>query len=201
MFVLISALRKFYLTEDEERNIKSCNESSRPTLISFTGHIHRSQTRRDLYTLRNESGVLILKNGETNQVTREGAGAALEILAKTSAFSAVGRGDNLFSYRLSEVMACGSIPVIYADDWLLPFGNPLINWTEAAVVIREADTLQTIRILSQIPAEQRCRMRQNALEIYRKYIETGRGTVQGIIENFELSAHTNYQRIGTPTTW
>ena len=193
LYFLISALRKFYLTEEEERNIRICNESSRPTLISFTGHIHRSQTRRDLYALRNESGVIILKNGETNQVTKEGAGAALEILAKTSAFSAVGRGDNLFSYRLSEVMACGSIPVVYADDWMLPFGKDLINWTDAAVVIREADTLQTISILSQIPAEQRCRMREKALEIYRKYIETGRGTVQGIIENFELSAQKLYQ--------
>jgi hypothetical protein len=75
----------------------------------------------------------------------------------------------------------------------LPFGRDLINWTDAAVVIREADTLQTISILSQIPAEQRCRMREKALEIYRKYIETGRGTVQGIIENFELSAQRLYQ--------
>lgn len=188
MCFLISALRKFYLTDDEERNIKSCNESSRPTLISFIGHVHRSQSRRDLHTLNNGSDIIVLKGGQANQVTNEGVGRAFEILAKTSAFSAVGRGDNLFSYRLSEVMACGSIPVIYADDWLLPFGDHLINWTEAAVVIREADTLQTINILSQIPTEQRCRMRQKALDIYRKYIETGRGTIQGIIENFELSA-------------
>jgi hypothetical protein len=85
-------------------------------------------------------------------------------------------------------MACGSIPVVYADDWLLPFGKDLINWTEAAVVIREADTLKTVSILSQISMEQRCRMRQKGLEIYRKYVETARGTINGIIENFELSA-------------
>ena len=143
--------------------------------------------------MNNGSDVIVLKGGQAGKVTNEGVGRAFEILAKTSAFSAVGRGDNLFSYRLSEVMACGSIPVVYADDWMLPFGKDLINWTDAAVVIREADTLQTISILSQIPAEQRCRMREKALDIYRKYIETGRGTVQGIIENFELSTQQHYQ--------
>ena len=194
---LISALRKFYLTEEEERNIKTCNESSRPTLISFIGHVHRSQSRRDLHTLNNGSDIIVLKGGQAGKVTNEGVGRAFEILAKTSAFSAVGRGDNLFSYRLSEVMACGSIPVVYADDWLLPFGKDLIDWTEAAVIIREADTLQTISILSQIPAEKRCQMRQNALNIYRKYIETGRGTVQGIIETFETSAAAESRRFPT----
>lgn len=82
-------------------------------------------------------------------------------------------------------MACGSIPVVYADDWLLPFGAYLINWTEAIVLIREQNISNTINILSQISMEQRCRMRQRVVEIYRKYIETGRGTVEGIIENFE----------------
>lgn len=96
-------------------------------------------------------------------------------------------GDNLFSYRFTEVLSCGSIPVVYADNWLLPFGKGLINWTDAAVIIPEADTLDTVNILSKISAEQRCRMRQKAYEVYRKYMKTGTGVIQGIIENFELS--------------
>lgn len=103
-------------------------------------------------------------------------------------------GDNLFSYRFSEVMACGSIPVVYADGWVFPFGKDLINWTDVAVIINEDDILKTISILSQISEEQRCRMRQKVVEIYRKYIETGRGTIMGIIENFELSALTEIKR-------
>ena len=76
---------------------------------------------------------------------------------------------------------------MYADNWLLPFGKGLINWTDAAVIIPEADTLDTVNILSKISAEQRCRMRQKAYEVYRKYMKTGTGVIQGIIENFELS--------------
>jgi hypothetical protein len=91
-------------------------------------------------------------------------------------------------------MACGSIPVVYADGWVFPFGKDLINWTEVAVVIKEDDIFKTISILSQISEEERCRMRQKVVEVYRKYIETGRGTIMGIIENFELSAATAIRR-------
>ena len=93
----------------------------------------------------------------------------------------------MFSYRFTEVISCGSIPAVYADNWLLPFGKDLINWTEAAVIIPEAETLDTVSILSKFSAEQRCRMRQKVYEMYRKYMETGRGVIRGIIENFELS--------------
>lgn len=87
-------------------------------------------------------------------------------------------------------MSCGSIPVIYADDWMLPFGNALINWTDAVVVIRENDTIHTEEILRSISKEERCRMRRKVIEIYRKYLETGRGVMAGIIENFEIAATT-----------
>lgn len=91
-------------------------------------------------------------------------------------------------------MRLGSIPVLYADDYLLPFGKALINWTEAAVLIPEKDANQTVRILSKISMEERCRMRQKAQEIYWKYMETGRGTINGIIENFELEAASASRR-------
>jgi hypothetical protein len=47
--------------------------------------------------------------------------------------------------------------------WLLPFGKDLINWTDAAVIIPEAETLDTVKFLSKISAEQRCRMRQKGV--------------------------------------
>jgi hypothetical protein len=92
---IASACTKCILTEQEEQDILTCNESSRPTLISFMGQLSRSQTRRDLYTLRNESGVLVGKHGELfpseilNTTDRK---LAFEILAKRSAFSAASRG-------------------------------------------------------------------------------------------------------------
>jgi hypothetical protein len=182
-------LRKFHLTKKEEDDIQFCNESARPILISFSGHVSRSQTRRDLFSINNGTQVLILRDQQAQSYFNiSDPGLAYSKLAKMSSFSAVGRGDNLFSYRFSEVMACGSIPVVYSDDWMLPFGEALINWTEVAVVIREVDTLNTVSILSNISLEDRCKRRQRALQIYRLYIETGTGTIDGIIETFERSA-------------
>jgi hypothetical protein len=89
------ACTKCVLTEQEVHDIMTCNESLRPTLISFMGQVSRSQTRRDLYTLRNESGVLVGRHGELfpseilNTTNRK---LAFEMLAKRSAFSAASRG-------------------------------------------------------------------------------------------------------------
>jgi Exostosin family len=188
----ISALRKFHLTPKEEDDIKFCNESARPYLISFSGHISRSQTRRDLFSINNGTQVLVLRDQQAQSYFNvSDPGVAYSTLAKMSSFSAVGRGDNLFSYRFSEVMACGSIPVVYADDWMLPFGDALINWSDVAVVIREAETINTVSIISNISLEDRCKRRQRALHIYKRYIETGTGTIQGIIETLERSAEHN----------
>jgi Exostosin family len=188
LFLYRRAVRKIFLSETEENNINTCNESSRPLLISFSGHVHRSQTRRDLYDLRNESaGIVILKSGEKSSLLpMEDNIEKFEVLGKLSSFSAAGRGDNLFSYRFSEVIASGSIPVVYADDLLLPFGKELVNWTDAAVVIREVDTNYTVQILSQIPYEARCLKRKKLRTIHKNYLQTGRGVIRGIIETLEL---------------
>jgi hypothetical protein len=45
-----------------------------------------------------------------------------------SKYSATPRGHSKFSYRFSEVMSGGSIPVILADDWLLPFRPEAVDW-------------------------------------------------------------------------
>jgi hypothetical protein len=73
----------------------TCNELSRPTLFSFTGQLSGSQTRKDLYTLRNETGVVIGERGELFSSTSLGTmdeKLAYQMLSKRSAFSATPRG-------------------------------------------------------------------------------------------------------------
>jgi hypothetical protein len=74
-------------------------------------------------------------------------------------------------------------------DWLLPFGKDLINWTDAAVIIPEARNFGHGQIFcrrSRRNSDVECV--RKAYAMYGKYMETGRGVVLGIIENFELSA-------------
>ena len=86
------ACRKFNFTEKEENDIKFCNESSRPVLVSFMG-ILRSQARSDLATLMNGKDVLVTKHGLLyDMMNTTDPGIAFERLAKRSAFSAAPRG-------------------------------------------------------------------------------------------------------------
>jgi glucuronyl/N-acetylglucosaminyl transferase EXT1 len=97
-------------------------------------------------------------------------------------------GDNLFSYRFPEVASCGAIPVVYADDWQLPFTFDVVDWQEAVVIIPEIDAEKSREILEAIPHEKRCRMRQKALEIYESHLATPLKTMATIIEGMERLA-------------
>ena len=58
--------------------------------------------------------------------------ASYEELIDRSVFSLVPRGDALFTYRMLEVMARGSIPVILADGWVLPLDR-IIDWNRISL--------------------------------------------------------------------
>jgi hypothetical protein len=83
-------------------------------------------------------------------------------------------------------MSCGSIPVVYSDEWVYPFSRHLLNWSEALVIIPEIKANDTLEILQSISVDQRCRMRQRVLEWYDKYLATGEATIRGIVESLEL---------------
>lgn len=108
-----------------------------------------------------------------------------ESLLAQSKFSAAVRGDNLFSFRFTELLSAGAIPVIYADGWVLPFSRDLIGWEEYMVVIEEKKANETLRVLESISSEQRCRMRKRGLEVYNQYMRTRAGTLQGILDGLE----------------
>ena len=50
------------------------------------------------------------------------------------------RGDCKYSYKFTEALAGGAIPVVLADDWVFPFRPELINWSECVVIIPERDS-------------------------------------------------------------
>jgi hypothetical protein len=105
---------------------------------------------------------------------------------KKSKFGAAPKGDNLYSYRFTEVLSSGAIPVVHADDWVMPFHKALFDWSEmCAIVIPENQVYHTEKILRSISIEERCRRQRNCLKIYHKYFRTPQGTVGGIIESLE----------------
>eukprot|EP00455_Lapot_gusevi_P049985 TRINITY_DN7189_c0_g1_i11.p1 TRINITY_DN7189_c0_g1~~TRINITY_DN7189_c0_g1_i11.p1 ORF type:complete len:425 (+),score=12.12 TRINITY_DN7189_c0_g1_i11:86-1360(+) len=81
------------------------------------------------------------------------------------------RGNGFYSYRFTEAMASGAIPVIIGDQYVLPFSE-LINWSEFIVVIPEANYRDTIPFLRTISAAQRNRMRRLLYLVYMTFFRS-----------------------------
>jgi hypothetical protein len=106
-------------------------------------------------------------------------------LLKQSVFAGAPAGDNKYSYRFTEVLAAGAIPVVHSDGWLLPFRPSVANWTECLLHLPESTANDTVKILRRITPKQRCRMRRRCWEIYTDYISSSDGTLRGILESLE----------------
>lgn len=169
--------------------IQSCAEEDsdrRPFLLVFRGNVARSQARRDLLTIHNGNDILVhdreiqttaLMNESNRQI-------AFRKMVSMSVFGAAPLGDNQFSYRFSELMSCGTIPVVYADNWVWPM-EKIIHWEDVAVRIPEHLANQSESILRAIPKERRCKMRQNVIDTYNRYLKDGIGIISGIVESLE----------------
>jgi hypothetical protein len=79
-----------------------CNETSRPTLYSFSGQTLRPRVRHELYQLRNHSNVMIGRYGDlfpSDILNTTDLGLGYEMLAKRSIFSAAPRGTFIHASR------------------------------------------------------------------------------------------------------
>lgn len=92
-----------------------------------------------------------------------------EILEE-STFCLVIRGVRLAQPALLEALATNCIPVIVADNAILPF-HELIDWTLAAVTIREADLHSIKTVLKAISPERVKEMQKQGQFLYEKYFK------------------------------
>lgn len=149
----------------------------RPLLASFIGY-NSHPVRARLRALDDGKEIIVRlaeRRGYVGCVSiDETAGTSAAVadfdrLARASVFSFVPRGDALFSYRLLEVMRCGSIPVILSDGWLLPFAD-LIDWSTCAVVAAEADAGGLAATLRAMPAAEIARRQAAVAAAYRTHL-------------------------------
>ena len=178
------------LSNKERNEIENCHaEHKRTVRLSFLGNVHRKRARKELAKLNDPGSGVVIKKGAM--------GLDPVPLLKNSLFGAAPRGDNLFSYRFTEVLSCGAIPVVYADGWVLPFR--LEEWEDAAVVIPESDASRSMEILRNFTPAERCKMRQAALRIYDKYMKDGDAVIRGIVDRLERDISILTNRTG-PTS-
>ena len=184
------------LTKQQVLDISTCaaeSENKRPFLLTFIGNYrsHGPQAfgpRGGLQRFHDNNKTFILRHfREEFKKSAIGNLTYSEILSK-SLFSAAPRGDDKYSYRFSEVLSAGAIPVVFADDWLWPFRPELVDWSQCAIILPENSPHETMNVIKNITVEQRCRMRQKCYEIYKTYMEDDHGTVFGLIKGLELVA-------------
>jgi hypothetical protein len=154
-----------------------CDESRRPYFIQFSGNF-RADTRQQLRRLHNGQDIYIDTAPPPNEPSM---GAAL----LKSVFALTPRGDNLFSYRFTEVLSTGAIPVVHADDWMLPFDAPLVDWRDIVVRIPESRANETVDILRAIPPARRCEMRRRGFAFWQAYMKDGDAVIRGIVDTLE----------------
>lgn len=86
--------------------------------LTFKGSFDNHPIRTELAKLHNSSaGIIILDSAQ------EGDGYNYDDLMSSSKFALVVRGHAEYSYRFTEVVGSGAVPVLAADGWVPPFST------------------------------------------------------------------------------
>ena len=138
--------------------------------------------RKKLRNIHNGKDVLVISGSHTdvNQTNETYSSLLFKAI-----FSGAPRGDNLFSYRFPEVLSAGAIPVVHADDWVLPLHHNLVDWSQCIVRIPEAKVNDTVNILREISDNERCRMRRYCYDVYQKWMINPEANIAGMLDSIE----------------
>lgn len=86
-------------------------------------------------------------------------------------FCLVVRAARLGQMALSDALSAGCIPVVVADEYVLPFSE-VLDWKRASIRIREDELLDVVGILKGISEARVSEMRSQALLIWERYFSS-----------------------------
>ncbi|XP_052900287.1 exostosin-2 [Anopheles moucheti] len=89
----------------------------------------------------------------------------------TGTFCLVARGVRLGQPILLEAMAAGCIPVVMADNYVLPFAD-LLDWELLAVRLHETNLHTIVPVLRAISPERIAEMQAQIRSVYHRYFAT-----------------------------
>mmetsp|Transcript_27293 Transcript_27293/g.61011 ORF Transcript_27293/g.61011 Transcript_27293/m.61011 type:complete len:310 (-) Transcript_27293:87-1016(-) len=99
-------------------------------------------------------------------------------------FGLVPRGHGVYSFRLTEVLVGGAIPVVLSNGWVLPFSE-LLEWDAFSVRLDEvafmADPAQALdSLVRDVSAECVASMRLRARHVAHQYFSSKQGLLRGL---------------------
>jgi len=123
------------------RYVPSSTKINRSIFVAFKGTMDTHPLRAQVQRLHNpEKNIVIVGNGNN-------AYDYWKLLSEAT-YALVIRGHVSFSYRFSEVVCSGAIPVLLSDDWVPPFDD-LVPFHEYGIRVPEAQVHDMIKILSE----------------------------------------------------
>ena len=163
--------------------------------FSFEGQ--GGYTRDALLTLDNGDDVHVRLKDPKTYWSNHADGSALpqepnttryEDMLRHSTFGGAPRGDCLWSYRFTEVMSAGAVPVLYSNawDWLPPFSSGadrdrLVDWSKCALFVPPRMKNETVRVIRSLSEGDVCEMQRCALAFWDEFASTRAGWLRGLL--------------------
>lgn len=97
-----------------------------------------------------------------------------------STFCLVARTERLLPINLIEALASNCIPVMFADNIVLPF-NEVIDWSLATITLREADLHSIETKLTSISSERIDELRQQGEWLFQHYFSSTKTIVHTML--------------------
>jgi len=138
---------------------------------SFVGSLTHSVRRVMVDKLNNDPEIYLSYGIWENKIQENKMLHFFDICSR-SIFTLCPRGYSYSSFRMSECMQFGSIPVyVYDVDWR-PFKD-LIDWDEFSISIHYSELSNLKSILKSIPEDKIKLMSDKCIEYYQKYFTLG----------------------------
>ena len=134
-------------------------------LVTFKGSFDTSPLREKLAELHNPEAGVVIVNSKADESEQYG----YEELMSSSNFTLVVRGHREYSYRFTEAVCSGAVPVLVADGWVPPF-DAVVNFREYGVSLKEENYLDLITILRNIDDARVIEMKQTAMAFCHNHL-------------------------------
>lgn len=155
------------------------NNECRKYLASFMGNIQIHPIRDQLQSIMSGRSDVIIRQGEYRN---EEDMKAFEKLMRETTFALCPRGYGTTSFRLTEAMEFGCIPVYISDVFSIPFPDQ-IKQSDYCLLVTPSEISGLYEKLKAIPQTEIERMRMNIKSLYKQYF-TIEGCSATIISSF-----------------
>lgn len=190
-------IKPVVLNASEREDIANCrlDNYTRPLLFFFKGR-HRFQHFGEYWgPLHGTPGVYAnfgsdhytkdVTNVLYSQTRSQFGNDTYMNLLRSSRFAGAPRGDCLYSYRFSEVLSAGAMPVVYADGWILPYTEDVVDWNDVSVLLPQVEVNRTMDVLKSFDSDRLCEMQQKVVQFYDDYVRDSDARLRGILKALE----------------